>query len=128
MGNEPHPAAHMCVAARLRPADDRAPRGRTKQAGQQSEQGRLPGAVGPEECHRFPCGEGEGDAVDGALASEEPGEPGRFEGGRHVLNGSSPASYNKLMSNEIDALLTENRKFAPADDFRSAAHVSNDDM
>ena len=32
------------------------------------------------------------------------------------------------MSNEIDALLTENRKFAPAADFRSAAHVSNDDM
>ena len=32
------------------------------------------------------------------------------------------------MSNEIDALLTENRKFAPSSAFRSAAHVSDDGL
>jgi acetyl-CoA synthetase len=32
------------------------------------------------------------------------------------------------MTNEIDALLTENRKFAPSSAFRAAAHVSDDSM
>jgi acetyl-CoA synthetase len=32
------------------------------------------------------------------------------------------------MSNEIDALLTENRKFAPSSAFKSAAHVSDDGL
>src|SRR5690242_795589 len=67
--------------------------------------------------------------IDGAPSAEEPGEPGRFEGGgRHVLNGSSFKRYNKSMSNEIDALLTENRKFAPSSEFRSAAHVADDSL
>ena len=32
------------------------------------------------------------------------------------------------MNNEIDALLTENRKFAPSSGFKSAAHVSDDSL
>jgi acetyl-CoA synthetase len=32
------------------------------------------------------------------------------------------------MSNEIDALLTENRKFAPSSGFKSGAHVSDDSL